>query len=61
MSTCVQDEFASMFKDMSLEELDECARSFRFDECVQMEGLNKALEEHAGSRGDRTGFREADE
>ena len=57
----MQDEFASMFKDMSLEELDECARSFRFDECVQMEGLNKALEEHAGSRGDRTGFREADE
>ena len=25
MSTCVQDEFASMFKDMSLEELEECA------------------------------------
>lgn len=36
-----------MFKDMSLEELEECAGSFRFDECVQREGLNKALEEHA--------------
>lgn len=36
-----------MFKDMSLEELEECAQGFRFDECVQREGLNKALEEHA--------------
>ena len=47
MSACVQDEFAGMFKDMSLEELEECAQSFRFDECVQRDGLNKALEEHA--------------
>lgn len=47
MSTCVQDEFASIFKDMSPEEPEECARSFRFDECVQREELNKALEEHA--------------
>lgn len=47
MSTCVQDEFASLFKDMSFEELEECARSFHFDECVQRDGLNKALEEHA--------------
>jgi len=43
----VQDEFASTFKDMSLEELEECARSFRFGECVQRDGLNKAPEEHA--------------
>ncbi|KAF2456902.1 putative glucanase [Lineolata rhizophorae] len=47
LSACVQDEFAALFKDMSFEELEECARSFHFDKCVQREGLNKALEAHA--------------
>ena len=50
MAGCVQDEFASLFKDMTKEELDECARSFAFENCMQREGLNKALEEHAAVR-----------
>ncbi|KAF2503107.1 putative glucanase [Lophium mytilinum] len=48
MSGCVQDEFAALFKGMSFEELEECARSFHFDECLQREGLNAQLEAHAG-------------
>lgn len=47
MSACVQDEFAALFAGMSVEELDECARSFSFAECVQREGLNRQLEAHA--------------
>lgn len=47
LSSCLQDEFAELFKDMSFEELDECAKSFAFDNCVQREGLNKALEDHS--------------
>lgn len=40
-------EFASLFKDMSFEQLDEAAKSFRFDKCLQREGLNKIMSEHA--------------
>ncbi|OMP82365.1 Endoglucanase C [Diplodia seriata] len=47
LSTCLQDEFARLFEGMSFEDLDECARSFAFEECVQREGLNRALEEHS--------------
>jgi hypothetical protein len=47
---CLQDEFAGLFKDMSMEELEECAKSFAFGQCVQREGLNKTLEEHARLR-----------
>lgn len=47
LSTCLSDEFAEQFRDMSLEELEECAKSFHFDRCVQREGLNKALEAHS--------------
>ncbi|KAF2837373.1 glycoside hydrolase family 5 protein [Patellaria atrata CBS 101060] len=47
VSTCVQAEFAELFRDMSFEELEECAKSFRFDQCVQRQGLNEALEAHA--------------
>ncbi|PMD36320.1 glycoside hydrolase family 5 protein [Hyaloscypha variabilis F] len=43
-------EFAGLFKDFSLEELDEAAKSFRFDRCVQREGLNKIMSEHAKGR-----------
>lgn len=50
MAGCVQDEFAALFKDMTMEELEECARSFEFGRCVQREGLNEALEEHARLR-----------
>jgi len=47
MARCVQDEFAELFRDMTLEDLDTCAKSFAFGQCVQREGLNRALEEHA--------------
>ena len=40
-------EFANLFRDMSFEELDEAAKSFRFDKCLQREGLNKIMSEHA--------------
>jgi hypothetical protein len=50
LATCLQDEFASLFKDMSLAALDECARSFAFENCLQREGLNRAMEEHAKIR-----------
>jgi Cellulase (glycosyl hydrolase family 5) len=47
---CLQDEFADLFKGMSMEDLDECAKSFAFGQCVQREGLNKTLEDHARLR-----------
>lgn len=47
LSGCLSDEFAELFAGMSMEDLEECAKSFHFDECVQREGLNKALEAHA--------------
>ena len=40
-------EFAELFKGKSLEELEALARSFHFAECVQREGLNKAMSDHA--------------
>ncbi|KAF2200682.1 glycoside hydrolase [Delitschia confertaspora ATCC 74209] len=56
MSNTLNEEFANLFKDMSFEELDECAKSFHFDNCMQREGLNRTLEEHAHPvcLGDRT-------
>jgi hypothetical protein len=41
------DEFAELFRGMDKKELDELAHSFRYDECMQREGLNKILETHA--------------
>ena len=35
---------------MEEKELDELARSFHFDECVQRQGLNAVLGSHAGVR-----------
>jgi hypothetical protein len=43
-------EFAELFKDFTLEQLDEAARSFRLDQCQQREGLNHILTEHAQLR-----------
>ncbi len=40
-------EFANLFRGMEKEELDECAKSFRFDRCKQRGGLNKIMSEHA--------------
>lgn len=47
LSGCLGDEFAELFRGMSREDLEECARSFHFDRCVQREGLNEALEKHS--------------
>jgi hypothetical protein len=41
------DEFARLFEGMGFEELEECAGSFRFENCVQREGLNRVMSEHA--------------
>ncbi|KAH8763924.1 glycoside hydrolase superfamily [Hyaloscypha sp. PMI_1271] len=43
-------EFASLLKSFSMQELDEAAKSFRFDRCVQRKGLNKIMSEHAKGR-----------
>jgi hypothetical protein len=43
-------EFASLFKGFSMQELDEAAKGFRFDRCVQRKGLNKIMSEHAKGR-----------
>jgi hypothetical protein len=40
-------EYAEYFRDLSFEELDELAASFKFENCKQREGLNKVLREHA--------------
>jgi hypothetical protein len=47
---CLQEEFAELFAGMTVEELELCAKSFAFGECMQREGLNRALEEHAKLR-----------
>ena len=44
-------EFAELFRGKSLEELEDLAKSFHFDQCLQREGLNKAMSEHAKVRG----------
>ena len=40
-------EWAEHFKGMDEAQLDELAQSFRFENCMQREGLNKVLREHA--------------
>lgn len=47
MSKCLSDEFAEQFRGMDEGELEQCAKSFHFDRCLQREGLNKALTAHA--------------
>lgn len=47
VSDGLQSEFAELFKGKDEKELDELARSFHFDQCVQREGLNKIMSEHA--------------
>jgi len=41
------DEFVTLFSDMDKAELEELARSFHFEECVQRKGLIRILKEHA--------------
>jgi hypothetical protein len=47
MSQAFSREFALLFKDFSLEQLDELAKSFSFEQCKQRDGLNKILTAHA--------------
>ena len=42
-----QKEFAELFRDKDEKELEELARSFSFEQCVQREGLNKIMSNHA--------------
>ena len=44
---CLQDEFAGLFKDLSKEELEACAASWRFEACVQREGMAEILKDFA--------------
>ncbi|KAG9123245.1 hypothetical protein FRC07_015196, partial [Ceratobasidium sp. 392] len=40
-------EYANYFRDLTFEQLDELAASFKFENCKQREGLNKVLRDHA--------------
>jgi hypothetical protein len=40
-------EFAKLFQGMDFNELEECAKSFSFENCVHRDGLNKIMSEHA--------------
>lgn len=44
-------EFAKQFEGMSMEDLEECAKSFSYENCVKRDGLNETLREHAKLRG----------
>ncbi|KAH8889617.1 endoglucanase family 5 glycoside hydrolase [Thozetella sp. PMI_491] len=50
MARSFSDEFARLFEGMSFEDLDECAKSFAFENCVQRDGLNKTMSDHAKLR-----------
>lgn len=41
-------EYASYFEGKTLDELDELAASFKFENCIKRDGLNKILQEDAG-------------
>lgn len=41
------DEFAELFRGSSEKDLEELARSFHFESCLQREGLNHILKDHA--------------
>jgi hypothetical protein len=47
MSELLTYEYASYFEDKTLEELDELATSFRIDNCLTRDGLNKILQKDA--------------
>ena len=51
VASSFSDEFAGLFRDVDFEELDALAHSFHFDECLQRDGLNKILKDHAEAKG----------
>jgi hypothetical protein len=50
LSDSLQMEFAELFRDKSFDELEKLARSFHFDQCIQREGLNRIMSDHATVR-----------
>ena len=44
LSKALAVEFAEIFRDMNKDQLEEMARSFSFEECVQREALNRTLQ-----------------
>ena len=44
-------EWAELFRGMEEEDLERMAASFRFESCVEREGLNRVLREHARQAG----------
>ncbi|KAJ5613431.1 hypothetical protein N7510_006625 [Penicillium lagena] len=50
LSESLQMEFAGLFAGKSLEDLEELAGSFKFENCVQREGLNQIMARHAKLR-----------
>lgn len=48
LAASFSEEFASLFEGMGPGELEECAKSFAFEECVQRDGLSQALRENVG-------------
>lgn len=47
LSDSLQMEFAELFRDKSFDELELLANSFHFDQCVQRDGLNRIMSDHA--------------
>jgi hypothetical protein len=47
LSRTLSDKFAQQFSGMGKEELEECAKSFHFDQCKKRDGLNEILRDHA--------------
>ena len=47
LSQALQMEFASLFKDFTMQQLDDAAKSFKFDHCLQRDGLNEIMSKHA--------------
>ncbi|OJJ47052.1 hypothetical protein ASPZODRAFT_131983 [Penicilliopsis zonata CBS 506.65] len=47
LAASFSDDFAELFRGMDEADLDALAHSFHFDECVQREGLNEILRQHA--------------
>jgi hypothetical protein len=43
-------EFAKQFDGMSMEDLEECAKSFSYEKCLKREGLNEIMREHSKLR-----------
>lgn len=49
LAESLQQEFAEQFRGKTKDELEELAKSFSFESCVQRDGLNKIMSDHAES------------